>query len=367
MGFDAKSRSMYCYWPMPYWSRGLVVLTNHSGAAITSLKMIAQYKPASALDYPRGQAGYFHVKRTVDISPPNVPYSHVFAEDGQGKVVGTYFDSDGYAMDGDEFDYFDDSMSPQIHGSGTEDDHNQGWGGDSYQMPLWGGMLNGYQAAYRYYMNDSYIYNKNIHLTFEHSDAVFGTQKRKGQKTDAVVFYYKAPEGLCNLKRTDELEIGNAAAEKAHNFSITGQTWAGHVACSYDVYEQDRKFNFAESDGRAFKGASEFTVQLDPQNQGVLLRRRCNRHMAQHQVAAVYVDGQKAGEFPWLVSELATPAVTGWTDADYFIPASLTAGKKQIAIKVQYVDSSNSQQGINEFHYWVYCYGSTKIEPAANP
>ncbi len=79
--------------------------------------------------------------------------------------------------------------------------------------------------------------------------------------------------------------------------------------------------------------------------------------MAQHQVADVFVDGQKASEFPWLVSELTTPAETGWTDADYFIPPTLAAGKDQITIKLQYVDSSNAQQGINAFHYWVYCYG----------
>ena len=32
-------------------------------------------------------------------------------------------------MDGDEFTYIDGSRTPQIHGDGTEDDHNQGYGG----------------------------------------------------------------------------------------------------------------------------------------------------------------------------------------------------------------------------------------------
>ncbi len=226
LGFDAQTHSMYCYWPMPYWSRVRVVLTNHGSVAVTSLKVIAQCKPASALDYPRGQAGYFHVKRTIDISPAEAPYSTVFALQGQGKVVGTFFDSHGYVMDGDEFTFFDDSMSPQIHGSGTEDDHNQGWGGDSYQKPLWGGMINGYQAAYRYYMNESYIFNKNIRITFEHSSAAMGGNPHAGQQTDSVAFYYLAPEGVCNLTRTDDLAIGNDASEKAHAYSITGQTWS---------------------------------------------------------------------------------------------------------------------------------------------
>ncbi len=293
------------------------------------------------MNYPRGQAGYFHAKQTVDISPPNTPYSTVLAQEGHGKVVGTFFDSYGFVCDGDEFTFIDDSKAPQIHGSGTEDDHNQGWGGIPYQKPLWGGMVDGVQAAYRYYMNDSYLFNKSIRITFEHSDAGL----RHGQKTDAVAFFYQAPEGICNLKLTDELDVGNGAAEKAHAYSITGQTWSGVVGCCYDVYEQDRKYNHVRDDGRAFKGASEFPVKIDPNNQGVLLRRRCNRHLAQHQVAEVYVDGVKASAFPWNVCEPAAPAHTGWTDSDYFIPAALTAGKKQITIKVQICGFEQRQAG----------------------
>ena len=361
LGFDAKTRSLYSYWPMPYWSSARIVLTNHSGAPITLLNARVEYKPVAALSYSRERTGYFHAKRTVDVSLPGAPYSTAMVEQGWGRVVGIFFDSDGYAMDGDEFVYMDDSLTPQIHGSGTEDDHDQGWGGDAYQKALWGGMPNGFQGGYRYYMNDSYLFNRNIRITYEHSDA---GGKRFEQKTDSIVYYYKA-DGIANLSLSDSLDVGNAGDEKAHHYNLTGATWTGSVTCAYDTYEQAPNHPSITDDGRAFKGSSCFTVRIDPKNQGVLLRRRCNRHMSRRQVAEVQVDGKKVSEFPWYVCELATPAQTGWLDTDYFIPASLTAGKQQITVKVKYLDSCNPEQGINEFHYWVYSYGPA-VERTAN-
>ena len=38
-----------------------------------------------------------------------------------------------------------------MHGDGTEDDHNQGWGGYAVQQPYWGGLINGFQGGYRLY------------------------------------------------------------------------------------------------------------------------------------------------------------------------------------------------------------------------
>ena len=67
--------------------------------------------------------------------------------------------SSGFAVDGDEFTYIDGSRTPQIHGNGTEDDHDQGWFGYAVQKPYWGGLTNGYQGAYRLYVSDSYVFN----------------------------------------------------------------------------------------------------------------------------------------------------------------------------------------------------------------
>ena len=50
--------------------------------------------------------------------------------------------------------------------------------------------------------------------------------------------------------------------------------------------------------GRAFTGSSKFTVKLDRHNQGVKLRRRLNRNLANVQQAKVCVDGKEIPDAP---------------------------------------------------------------------
>src|SRR5262249_2702263 len=137
------------------------------------------YRKSPRRQYSRDSAGYLYAKRTVDVSPATAYYSQAFAANGRGKVMGIMMYSSGYATDGDEFTYIDGSRTPQIHGNGTEDDHNQGWGGYAVQTPYWGGLINGYQAAYRLYVNDSYVFNSQIDIRYEHTS--FGT-RTDGQK-----------------------------------------------------------------------------------------------------------------------------------------------------------------------------------------
>ena len=153
------------------------------------------------------------MKRAIDISPNEAYFSNAFEDFGKGKAVGIMMYSSGYCMDGDEFTYIDDSNTPNLHGDGTEDDHNQGWGGNAYQKPLWGGLINGYDGGYRTYYNESYIYDRHMKITYEHSN-LGGSQT--GQKTDCIVWYYKKDAGSGfpgNLKLTDQLDVGNTASE----------------------------------------------------------------------------------------------------------------------------------------------------------
>ena len=254
-------------------------------------------------------------------------------------------------MDGDEFTYIDGSRTPQIHGDGTEDDHNQGYGGDAYQKPLWGGLVNGYQTAYRFYYNDSYIFNQHIKINYEFSRE--GGQDNGGE-TDAVVYYYKAASAG-HLVLTDQLDVGDPAAEAAHHYSIAGQTWAGTRHSGYDGYERDYEYDSCQDDGRAFDGYSEFTVAISPANHGVELRRRLFRPGNGQQRAFVYVDGIRVNERPWDICTLSSaPSYQGWYDADFEIPAAYTQGKHQLRLRVQNAGGNKSE--INEFYYWVYCY-----------
>ena len=47
-------------------------------------------------------------------------------------------------------------------------------------------------------------------------------------------------------------------------------------------------------------------------------------------------------------------------DSDYEIPAIYTHGKSAITIRLEHVDAQPAQSN-NEYYYWVYCYGKTKL------
>ena len=99
-------------------------------------------------------------------------------------------------------------------------------------------------------------------------------------------------------------------------------------------------------DGRAFTGYSEFTVEIEPENQGVRLIRRLDYGIGD-QTALVYVDGEQAGWWSTPGSDTAY----NWREAAFDIPAEYTRGKSSLRIRIQFV---SSRIDWNEFYYWVY-------------
>ncbi|MEN6458897.1 MAG: DUF2961 domain-containing protein [Thermoguttaceae bacterium] len=354
-GFDAKSHRCYAYWPMPYWSRAHIEFVNDSRTPV-SLDLEAVSASAESLCYRAGECGYFHVQRTVDVSPDGELYSRAFEATGRGKVVGLMMYSNGYNMDGDEYTFIDGSRTPQIHGDGTEDDHNQGWGGYAIQKPYWGGLVNGFQGGYRLYLNEPYIFDASIKMCYEHSKC--GNSPNRGQKTDFIIWSYRDKPGVRNLTLTDEFDVGNAGSEQSHGYRVAGQVWAGVTSSSYDRMEHQPRTPTTTDDGRAFTGDCEFTVTIDPANEGVKLRRRTNRNRSNVQRTDVFVDGELIPDAPWYVCELAATPDTAFRDTDYDIPVKYTQGKHQLTIRLRHV-ASQPDNSTNEYHYWAYSYGRT--------
>lgn len=355
-GFNNEKQSFYNYYPMPFWKSARIVITNNSGEDIASFSSEIFLKPSSELIYPKNKTGYFYAKRTVDSDPDTIGFRGIaFKESGRGHVVGITFYSDRYDMDGDEFTYIDDSRTPQIHGSGTEDDHNQGWAGRAYQKPLWGGLFNGYSGAYRIYLNDCYIFNKNILISYEYS--LTKPKFVNGGKTDVTTFYYKACDKSA-LVLTDEMDVGNQYDEQKHQYQTIGLTWKGILTTEYDGYERNLRYGSCTDDGKAFNGNSRFVMKIEKDNKGVKLRKRINRDGNGVQKAIVYVDGIRI-EKPWniVIPSMSTGkgSVDGWYDSDYEIPANLTTGKDRLYIEIKY-EFSPQKHEINEFYYWTYSY-----------
>lgn len=351
-GFDGATHTFYCYWPMPFWRSARIELKNESHVGLTSVTCDVEYKPAHAQPYPQDQTGYFHAKRTISRDPGRGLFATAFEETGHGHVVGQSFYTHKYAMDGDEFTYIDGCRQPRIHGDGTEDDHNQGFGGSAIQKPLWGGLVNGYQGAYRIYMNDSYIFHRHIKINYGFSRE---GGNDFGGETDVTVFYYKSSQSG-NLVLTDCVDVGDAASEKDHRYAVRDQTWSGTKRSGYDGYERNYEYDLCRDSGRAFRGHSEFVVAIAPDNNGVKLRRRIYRCGNGVQRANVYVNGIQVKECPWYICTLSSaPFYQGWFDADFEIPAVYTRGKRSLHIRVEYV-GGGSKPEINEFYYWIYSY-----------
>jgi hypothetical protein len=262
-------------------------------------------------------------------------------------------------MEGDEHTYIDGSRYPQVHGNGTEDDFNQGWGGSPVQEPLWGALRTGYSDAWRLYPFDPYVFFDNIRIYTEGGGIIA-----------CATWYYLAKPGTSELKQTDELDVGNAESERAHQYTVSSETWSRKMKDYFPGFDASAALcDPCEDDGRGFTGASEFTLAIHPVNMGVRLRRRLNTKDNGVQVAKVFVDGRELPR-PWLtVGPWGLEPIRDqkgrifdaqcWQESDYEIPAGFTAGKSKLRIRVQAMDhppvkTPDVPKEINEFRYWAF-------------
>ncbi|MEJ7651083.1 MAG: DUF2961 domain-containing protein [Nakamurella sp.] len=104
-----------------------------------------------------------------------------------------------------------------------------------------------------------------------------------------------------------------------------------------------KKLPVIVDDGRATKTSTQFSLTIDPANQGVKLTRRWDANSAD-EVADIYVDGAKVGQWE------AIDDVRGyWSYQTVTLPASATAGKSRITVRNVFISASIDW---NEFHYW---------------
>jgi hypothetical protein len=360
-GYNGQAHTMYMYWPMPFWSGAKIEIVNKSGSVIT-LNYEIQEKPRNVYNYQVGSAGYFFAKKSHIEGA--YPANTLFECTGQGQVVArTFYATEAISCENDEFTYIDGVLTPQIHGTGTEDDYCQGWNGSAYNKPLWGALTYGYQNAYRIYLGERYVFYNHIKIQSE------GTGYDPDKiKVSQVVYLYKKADGVTGLSLTDSVDVGNQASEKAHSYSVSKQTWTGTTSDHYDGYMDDIDHYAITDDGRAFNGYCQFTVNINPNNKGVKLRKRLNTSLNGLQRANVYVDGVKIDR-PWQIATASKqPGMQCWRDDDFEIPYSFTIGKNSLTIKIEYV-ASPQNGSINEYFYWVmsYSYGISEGSVTATP
>ncbi|MBI5300547.1 MAG: DUF2961 domain-containing protein [Chloroflexi bacterium] len=344
-GLDG-SNTLYMYFPMPFEKRARIELFNSRGIPTNGIAYEIKHKP---FVLPFSQVGYFKTQfvNQIHTSGDGTDVNCLNIE-GTGHLVGVVISIRGEAnrlfLEGDERIYIDDSRTPAIHGTGTEDFFNGGWyfRSGTFSLPLHGLSADLRDSSferigmYRLFLQDAIPFNKHLTVGVEH-----GPINDADEEAWALAYYYHKPKVRAVL--TDIVDVGNAASEQSHAYVIHDATWNGERSFSYEGVNDGVSIG---DTGRAHTGSSQFELAILPSNEGVVLRRRMDYGVA-NQSADVFVDGVRVGTW----HRAGSNGIRRWRDDDFMIPASLTQGKSKILVRIVF----NSSDGDwNEFNYSAY-------------
>jgi D-arabinan exo alpha-(1,3)/(1,5)-arabinofuranosidase (non-reducing end) len=381
--YDQERVRLACYFPMPFFRSAHVELIGAGGTPISDVQWSMRYTPYTD---PVNHVAYFHATYK-DHPQPELGQDLVLLDtreqegsvDWSGHFVGTSIifshRSNLTTLEGDPRFFFDDSLSPQAYGTGTEEWNGGGdyWGGRNMTLPFAGhpvGARNAkeakneqdhIQSAYRFLLADLMPFGRNARIHFEH-----GADNKSTEHYETVTYWYGAPSPA--LIKTDELKIGDAASEKAHQY-VSPEASAPYEITSRYEWGPDavngKEIFPAETDrGRSTKGTSEFTLKLNRQNYGALLRRKLD-YAFPNQRAEVYVaDEPRRGEQPrdggwklagiWFLAgsnscvysnpkeelgatqHIAQTSNRRFREDEFLIPRELTEGREAIRVRVKF-------------------------------
>ena len=364
-----------CYFPMPFFRYARIELVG-AGQAVNGVEWNVHYMP---LDEPAKELSYFHA--TYRDFPHPVPGEDMVLLDTRktegneywsGNFVGTSFifshDADLRTLEGDPRFFFDDSLTPQAQGTGTEEWGGGGdyWGGLNMTLAFVGHPVGArtlksavndqdkIESAYRFLLADMMPFGKNAVIRLEH-----GGTNESSQHYETIAYWYGLPSP--SLVKTDQLQIGDTSDERSHGYS-SPQASAPYTVTSRYEWGVDtlngKEIYPAESDkGRTTTGTSEFKLRLNSDNLGVLLRRKLDYSFAD-QRAEVFVavksksDWKPAGT--WYLAGSNTCVYSNpkeelgatehivetsnrrFRDDEFLIPRDLTQGRKTIWVRIKF-------------------------------
>ncbi|MEO5996992.1 MAG: DUF2961 domain-containing protein [Chitinophagaceae bacterium] len=360
-GFDGKT--LYNYFPMPYWKAFKIELENK-----TNRTAIMSYRIDWSDDNPYAQnkTGVFKVQYNAPtpVKAGEPDFINLSVE-GSGLMVGAVSQLTG-AIEANFSIHVDGLKTSAIESTGGEDYFIHSYGiHPGFARPFSGGL--GDTMGYRFHIIDYVPFLES--LTFTQDHALYQTHDRNGIFNSAV-FYYHNPKKY--LVVTDSLDVGDKPSEMVHDYRIKGT----RMLLQKDTASYEGNYTTAIADqGRWTNGYSGFTFLINPENDGVRLRKRINQ-TAYHQEVKVYVDNVFVGT--WF--EQGTnynlnkrmyynDSLPNWEkgnieakfrDTEFEIPASFTSGKSSITVRMQTVGSlavfSWNRGLTNEYYYWAYSY-----------
>jgi hypothetical protein len=421
--FDDKLVHLDCYFPMPFFRSAKIELVSDN-ANIGPIGSIIQ---TAKLDAPPNHLAYFHAtykdhpkpelgKDLILLDTRNIEN----AEHWSGSFIGTSFIFSHNAvlstLEGDPRFFFDDSNSPQAYGTGTEEWGGGGdyWGGQNMTLPLAGhptGARSAKEAkseedkiesAYRFLLADLFPFGKNARIQLEH-----GGTNESVEHYQTVTYWYGLPAPT--LTQTDYLKIADNESEKSHHYTTisptptTGQAQGFSPGSVYKItsrYElgpdhlKDEEIYPATTDSaRAITGQSEFTLNLDPQNQGVLLRRKLDYQFPNQRAQVFIAPADNPTHFKpagtWYLAGSNTCVYSNpkeelgptqhkiqtsnrrFREDEFLIPLALTKDQNAIRIKLVfdpakiplYPNQSLPNLAWSEINYTIYCWKLPDFSP----
>jgi len=249
--FVAGRVVLSCQFPMPFFRAAKFEWIGADGIApIDEVRWVVRYAPYTG---PWNHVGYFHATYR-NHGEPSFGEDLVFLDtrdlegstDWCGSLVGTSFvftDRNVLTtLEGDPRFYFDDSRTPQVQGTGTEEWGGGGdyWGGRTMTLPLAGhpvGVVDAKQAksplelihsAYRFLLGDLMPFGQRAKICFEH-----GGENESVEHYRSVTHWYGLPSA--NLVLTDSMQVGDLESEREHRYRSPDATAPYDVTSRYEL------------------------------------------------------------------------------------------------------------------------------------
>lgn len=342
-----------CYFPMPFWEKAVIELVN----------LTQQYKgPLNVKIYisknslVRSTGTYFttlyHEGETV--------YGHdwlLFEGRGSGWFVGVVQSMQyEHYCEGDERFYIDGAISPQINGTGTEDYYLACfWSNVDFDMPFgcvvgdilkkgggdWRGTYYVPSCYSRYHLEAPIPFFSSINVRIQHG----GLSNIRSNYRSLAYSYLNKME---IIRQTDFIDVGNPQSEKEHNYQATK---SGEVRILEAFPEGESFETLIQDNGRYHSGGTiTFNVAIDPNNQGIRLRRRIDQAVPR-QRAKVFIDGKYVGCWYYGYQN----EYLRWFDLDFNIHSDYTFGKSILNVKLV-IEPGEDKEIFTDFNYGVYCY-----------
>ncbi|HLJ93777.1 MAG TPA: DUF2961 domain-containing protein [Gemmataceae bacterium] len=411
--YDGQRVHLACYIPMPFFRSARIELAGNDDVAFGDIHWSVRWTPYRG---PANHVGYFHATYR-DHPSPELGKDLVLLDtrmvegggDWSGHLAGTSFVFSHRAnlstLEGDPRFFFDDSQTPQAYGTGTEEWAGGGdyWGGRNMTLPFAGHPTGArdpktakddedkIESAYRFLLADLMPFGKNARICLEH-----GGTNESTEHYETVTYWYGLPSP--SLVRTDELQIGDERSEQAHRYQSPDASASYEITSRYEWGVDHLKVGGKEVEiypphtdrGRSTKGTSEFTLKLQPQNLGVLLRRKLDYAFPNQRAEVFVADASRVqgGESQWQPAGVWYLAGSNtcvysnpkeelgatqhqvqtsnrrFRDDEFLVPRDLTEGRSAIRIRIRFTPVPRPifpghpvpELAWSEIHYSAYCF-----------